>query len=212
MGGVTLTYLARLGHEIPPWNFTVPGVTSISVDLHKYGYTAKGASVIVHRDKKLRAYQTFVTDNWLGGVYGSSGVLGTKGGGAMGAAWAVMHFIGDDGYLRLTAAARHACEELAAAIRATAELELIAEPDATLLAVRAAPDSGLDVFALADALWRRGWYVDRQGPPPSLHLTVNAIHDLEGRVGEFLGDLHASIAEVLVARSEGVVGAYGTLE
>ena len=68
MGGVTLTYLARLGHDIPPWNFTVPGVTSISVDLHKYGYTAKGASVIMHRNKKLRSYQTFVTDNWLGGA------------------------------------------------------------------------------------------------------------------------------------------------
>ena len=106
MGGVTLTYLARLGEAVPPWNFEVPGVTSISVDLHKYGYTAKGASVIMHRDKRLRGYQTFVTDNWLGGVYGSSGVLGTKGGGAMAAAWAVMNYLGDDGYLRLTAAAR----------------------------------------------------------------------------------------------------------
>ena len=69
------------GTTIPPWNFTVPGVTSISVDLHKFGYTAKGASVIMHRTKQLRSYQTFVTDNWLGGLYGSSGVLGTKGGG-----------------------------------------------------------------------------------------------------------------------------------
>ncbi|NMD22690.1 MAG: aspartate aminotransferase family protein, partial [Actinobacteria bacterium] len=96
MGGVTLTYLARLGHDIQPWNFTVPGVTSISVDLHKFGYTAKGASVIMHRNKRLRSYQTYVTDNWLGGLYGSSGVLGTKGGGAMAAAWAVMNYLGDD--------------------------------------------------------------------------------------------------------------------
>ena len=80
MGGVTLTYMSRLGMEVPAWNFSVPGVTSISVDLHKYGYTAKGASVIAHRSKALRSYQTFVTDRWLGGVYGSSGVLGTKSG------------------------------------------------------------------------------------------------------------------------------------
>ena len=103
MGGMMLPYLARLGEEIPPWNFAVPGVTSISVDLHKFGYTTKGASVIVHRSRELRSHQTFVTSNWLGGMYGSSGVLGTKGGGAIAAAWAVMNHLGDDGYLRLAA-------------------------------------------------------------------------------------------------------------
>lgn len=210
MGGVTLTYLARLGHDIPPWNFSVPGVTSISVDLHKYGYTAKGAGVIVHRTKRLRAYQTYVTDNWLGGVYGSSGVLGTKSGGAIGAAWAVMHFLGDEGYLRLTAAARRACEQLAEAIDATPELQLRAQPDATLLSFGASDGAGLDVFAVADALWRRGWYVDRQGPPPSLHCTVNAVH--EHLVDAFVTDLRACITEVLGAAASGEQGAYGTVE
>jgi len=210
MGGVTLAYLGRLGYDIPPWNFDVPGVTSMSVDLHKFGYTAKGASVIMHRNKRLRNYQTFVTDNWLGGVYGSSGVLGTKGGGAMAAAWAVMNFIGDDGYLRLTGAARTATEQLAAAIRATPQLQLRAEPDTTLIAIGATDPSQLDVYAVADALWRRGWYVDRQGPPQSLHCTVNAVH--EGRIDAFVADLHASIAEVEAAASTGRQGAYGTVE
>ena len=210
MGGVTLTYLRRLGHDIPPWNFEVPGVTSISVDLHKYGYTAKGASVIVHRTKRLRGYQTFVTDNWLGGVYGSSGVLGTKSGGAMAAAWAVMHYLGDEGYLRLTAAARAACEQLADAVRATPELRVVAEPDATLLSFVAADPDRLDVFAVADELWRRGWYVDRQGPPPSLHCTVNAVH--EGKIDSFVADLHAAIATVTAAGDHGDQGAYGTVE
>lgn len=210
MGGVTLTYLARLGHPIPPWNFSVPGVTSISVDLHKYGYTAKGASVIMHRSKQLRSYQTFLTDNWLGGFYGSSGVLGTKSGGAMGAAWAVMHHLGDEGYLRLTAAARRACEELADGVEATPELALRARPEATLLAFGATDPERLDVFAVADALWRRGWYVDRQGPPPSLHCTVNAVHD--GKIPSFVDDLRASIDEVLAASASGDQGAYGTVE
>ena len=210
MGGVTLTYLARLGYDVTPWNFTVPGVTSISVDLHKFGYTAKGASVIMHRSKRLRAYQTFVTDNWLGGVYGSSGVLGTKGGGPMAAAWAVMHHLGDEGYLRLTADARRATEQIAAAVRSIPELVLRAEPDAMLLSFGAADPAALDVYAVADALWRRGWYVDRQGPPPSLHLTVNAVH--ADKVDAFLADLRTSIDEVSVAAATGDQGAYGTID
>ncbi|HVE19325.1 MAG TPA: aminotransferase class V-fold PLP-dependent enzyme [Ilumatobacteraceae bacterium] len=210
MGGVTLTYLARLGESVPAWNFAVPGVTSISIDLHKYGYTAKGASVIMHRNKTLRGYQTFVTDNWLGGVYGSSGVLGTKGGGSMAAAWAVMRYLGNDGYTRVTAAARKACLELAAAIREIPDLVVRAKPDVTLLAIGAADENQLDVFAVADALWRRGWYVDRQGPPPSLHCTVSVVH--EGKIDAFVSDLRASLDEVVQVRRHGSQGAYGTVE
>jgi sphinganine-1-phosphate aldolase len=213
MGGVTLTYLALLGEKIPPWNFDVPGVTSISIDLHKYGYTAKGASVIMHRTKRLRGYQTFVTDNWLGGMYGSSGVLGTKGGGSMAAAWAVMHYLGNEGYMRVTAAARAACLQLAEAISVTPELVIRAAPDATLVAFGAADDSRLDIFAVADTLWRRGWYVDRQGPPPSLHCTVSVVH--EGRIDAFVADVRACIDDVLQARGSvgtNAVGAYGTIE
>ena len=210
MGGVTLTYLARLGVEVPPWNFSVPGVTSISVDLHKYGYSAKGCGVLVHRNKQLRSYQTYVTDNWLGGLYGSSGVLGTKSGGPWAAAWAVLHHLGDDGYLRLTAAARQACLQLAEAVQATPELRLRAWPESTLLAFGAADPELLDVFAVADALWTKGWYLDRQGPPASLHCTVNAIH--EGKIDKFVADLRAAVAEVMQAAASGEQGAYGTVE
>jgi sphinganine-1-phosphate aldolase len=210
MGGVTLTYLRRLGHPIPPWNFEVPGVTSISVDLHKYGYTAKGASVIVHRTKQLRAFQTYVTDNWLGGVYGSSGVLGTKSGGSMAAAWAVMHYLGDDGYRRLTAAARAACMQLVEVIDAIPELTVRARPDATLIAVGATDPDNLNVFAVADGLWKRGWYIDRQGPPASLHFTVNAVHD--GLIDVFARDLRECAAAAVVAAADGTLGAYGTIE
>jgi glutamate/tyrosine decarboxylase-like PLP-dependent enzyme len=164
----------------------------------------------MHRSKRLRAYQTFVTDNWLGGMYGSSGVLGTKGGGPMAAAWAVMHHLGDEGYLRLTADARRATEAIVAAVRSMPELVLRAEPDAMLISFGAADPASLDVFAVADALWRRGWYVDRQGPPPSLHLTVNAVH--ADKVDAFLADLRASIDEVTAASASGDQGAYGTID
>ena len=210
MGGITLNYLARLGEAMPPWNFVVPGVTSMSVDLHKYGYTAKGASVIMYRTKQLRNDQVYVTDNWLGGLYGSSGVLGTKGGGSIAAAWAVMHLLGDEGYARVTAAARRACLQLAEAIAGTPELVLRARPDCTLLAFGAADETQLDVFAVAAGLWRRGWYVDRQGPPPSLHCTVSVVHD--GKIDEFVADLRASIAEALVTSQPAGQAAYGTIE
>ena len=207
MGGVTLPYLARLGVEVPDWNFAVDGVTSISVDLHKFGYTAKGASVVMYRDAALRSHQGFVTDNWLGGTYGSSGVLGTKSGGPLAAAWAVLHHLGDDGYLQLARVARDTAVTIADAIAADQRLVLRARPDATLLSFGAAP-GGPDIYAVADALAERGWYVDRQAPPPSLHLTVNAVH--EHSAPAFLRDLRASLDAV--AGRSGEAGQYGTME
>ena len=210
IGGVTLHYLERLGHAVVPWDFRVEGVTSISVDLHKYAYTAKGASALLHRTKALRRYQTFLTERWLGGRYGSSGVLGTKSGGTIAVAWAVLQHLGDAGYLRLTAAARRATEAVVDGISAADGLELVAAPDATLVAIRATDPTGLDVNAVADALWRRGWYLDRQGPPPSLHCTLNAVHD--GLVPELLADLRASVEAARTSHAVGEAGSYGTVD
>ena len=210
MGGVTLAYLERLGEKIAPWNLQVPGVSSISVDLHKFGYTSKGASVIMYSSRHLRSYQGFVTADWLGGIYGSSGVLGTKSGGSMASAWAVMHFLGDDGYLRLTRQAREATLQLASIIRNSPELVLRAEPESTLLCFGAQDPNSLNIFAVADELSKRGWYVDRQTPPDSLHCTVNAIH--HDKIDWFAKDLRNSVETVLSQRSTGNVGAYGTIE
>ena len=210
MGGVTLAYLARLGENIAPWNLQVPGVSSISVDLHKFGYTSKGASVIIYATKHLRSFQGFVTDDWLGGFYGSSGVLGTKSGGSMASAWAVMHFLGDDGYLRLTRQAREATLQLADFVRESQDLVLRAEPESTLLCFGARDPSALNVFAVADELSKRGWYVDRQTPPDSLHCTVNAIH--HDKIDWFTKDLHECVAIALSQQSSGSVGTYGTVE
>ena len=209
MGGVTLAYLQRLGENIAPWNLQVPGVSSISVDLHKFGYTSKGASVIMYASKQLRSFQGFVTDDWLGGVYGSSGVLGTKSGGSMASSWAVMHFLGDDGYLRLTRQAREATLQLATVVRNTPELVLRAEPESTLLCFGAQNPSALNVFAVADELSKRGWYVDRQTPPDSLHCTVNAIH--HDKIDWFARDLHESVTIALDQKTSGSVGTYGNL-
>ncbi|MBU3689044.1 MAG: aspartate aminotransferase family protein [Acidimicrobiales bacterium mtb01] len=207
MGGVTLHFLETAGETIAPWNFSVPGVTSMSVDLHKYGYTSKGASVVVYRTKSLRALQTFVTDNWLGGLYGSSGILGTKSGGPMAAAWAVLRYLGDDGYRDLTMRARRAALRLADAVDAHPDLILRARPDSTLLSFGS---DRVDPFAIADRLATEGWYVDRQSPPPSLHCTVNAVHDQV--VDEFVAALGSATAEATSASEAGSAGAYGTVD
>ncbi len=207
MGGVTLPYLQRLGVTLPEWNFSVDGVTSMSVDLHKFGYAAKGASVIMYRNATLRSFQGFVTDDWLGGLYGSSGVLGTKSGGPIAAAWAVLHHIGDDGYLALTKAARDTTLRIAEALNADPRLVVRAQPDATLVSFGSALPT-LDIYAVADGLASRGWYVDRQAPPPSIHLTVNAVHATTYR--EFLADLSDVVAHV--GERGGNAGTYGTME
>jgi glutamate/tyrosine decarboxylase-like PLP-dependent enzyme len=207
MGGVTLPFLEKLGQPIPPFDFRVPGVTSMSVDLHKYGYTAKGASVILHRTKELRKHQTFTTENWLGGFYASSGILGTKGGGAIAAAWAVMNHLGEDGYLRLTRQAHEAARQLRAGLESTPGVRIIGDPEVTLIAFGV---DDADAFAVGDALFRRGWMVDQQKPPPSLHCTVNAVH--APILPDFLDALRASLTEVREAQSTAKQRAYGSLE
>ena len=208
MGGVTLPYLEMLGNEIVPWDFRVDGVTSISVDLHKYGYTSKGAGVLLHRNKKLRSDQTFMTDNWLGGMYGSSGILGTKSGGPIASAWAVMRFLGDDGYRTVTQSARNSALRIAHHIDAHPLLSLRAMPDTTLLCFGTNDPKRHDVFALAELLIARGWYMDRQGPPASIHLTVHAGH--EARIEDFLKDLDECVLEL--EGKTGTAGAYATAE
>jgi len=208
MGGVTLPYLELLGEEITPWDFRVNGVTSISIDLHKYGYTSKGAGVLLHRNKLLRSDQTFITDNWLGGFYGSSGILGTKSGGPIASAWAVMHHLGSDGYLQAASSARSSALAIARHIDAHPLLELRAMPDTTLVAFGTTEPLRHDVFALADALIAKGWFMDKQTPPDSIHLTVNAVH--APLVPEFLQDLDDAIATL--GDSTGTAGSYGTTE
>lgn len=207
MGGVVLPFLRRAGHDVPPFDFAVDGVTSMSVDLHKYGYTAKGASVLVHRDRERRRDQTFVTDDWTGGLYGSTGVLGTKSGGPIASAWAVFQHLGEDGYLRLTTLARDSLLRLRARLEEVPGLVVHGSTPATLVSFGF---EDADPFAVADVVARDGWYVDRQGPPPSLHCTVHAGH--AATVDAFADAVHAAVDEVRSRSATGDRGAYGTLD
>jgi glutamate/tyrosine decarboxylase-like PLP-dependent enzyme len=211
MGGFVLPFLERSGHDVPPWDFRVPGVTSISADLHKYGYAPKGISVIMYRSKELRRHQTFSFDGWLGGFYGSSGVLGTKPGGPIAAAWAAFQYLGEDGYRRLCGDAFTARERLVAGVRAVPGLAIVGEPEVTLAAISASGSvPTIDVYALNDELSRRGWHLDRQGPPDSLHATCMPVH--LSVMDEFLADLRTAVATVTGVRTDDRSTTYAAVE
>lgn len=209
MGGFLLPFLERLGRFDMPWDFRVEGVTSISADVHKYGYAPKGVSTVIYANKELRRYQAFTTDDWLGGFYGSPSMPGTRPAGPLAAAWAVVNHLGVEGYLGLTERAHDAALVIRAAVDATDGLAIVGDPDATLFAI--AGDGGLDVFAVGEALYRRGgWFLDRQTPPDSLHATVHAGH--AAHVEEFVRDLAVAVTEVGASAAADRDTTYGTVE
>jgi sphinganine-1-phosphate aldolase len=193
LGGFVLPWIERLGRPVPPWDFRVPAVTSISADLHKFGYAGKGASVLLWRSMDLMRHQFFVASDFPGGIYASPTLLGTRPGGPIAAAWAALRGLGAEGYLELTRAALAAADTLRDGIRAIPGLALLGQPDATIVAYGAAP-GGPDIYALADRLEARGWAVDRQQRPASLHLTCTANHLAIAE--DYLADLRAAADEV----------------
>lgn len=210
MGGFVLPFLARAGKPIPPFDFRVPGVTSISADVHKYGYANKGVSVILYRTEELRKRQAFVFTDWLGGFYASSGVSGSKSAAPYAAAWAVLHYIGEDGYVRLANESYEARVLLTDGIRALEGLTIVGNPDTTLCAIAAENPEEVDVFLIGDALRTRGWYFDRQGPPDSLHATLQASNAKQ--VPALLDDFAEVVTEVGHRRTSDRSTEYAALE
>lgn len=191
IGGFLLPFVKELGYAIPDFDFAVPGVTSLSADIHKYGYSPKGASVILYRNHELRRFQFSLYTKWAGGIYCSPTITGTRAGGNIAGAWAAIRSIGRTGYMEMAKATMDTTEKIKQAIAEIAELDLIGNPDMSIVAVSS---KSIDVYMLADELNKRGWHFERQQLPPSLHFTVNYIH--RDVVGEFLDDLRASVAVV----------------
>ncbi|MFI5913518.1 pyridoxal phosphate-dependent decarboxylase family protein [Dactylosporangium sp. NPDC051541] len=191
-GGWTLPYLRRLGEPIPPFDLSVPGVTSISVDLHKYAYVPKGVSVLLHRDESLRMPQYFGYADWPGYTMVNPVISSTRSGGPIAAAWAVLRHIGDDGYLELAAKTRDATRSIGAAIARISDFSVIPQESTVVTFM----STSVDLFVLADELAARGWHTQpqfRHGEiPASVHLTVTA--SVAPRVGEFEADLTAAVA------------------
>jgi len=213
MGGFILPFLGQLGHVSATWDLSVPGVTSISADLHKYGYASKGVSVVLYRTPELARFQPFITSNWLGGLYGSPAMAGTRPAGPIAAGWAVLQSLGNDGYLRLAEDTWEAAVTIRRAIAAAPGIELRGDPDLTVFAFGSDRSANaIDAFAFGDRLAERGgWYFDRQSPPDSLHATVQAGH--APVAAELAADIAAVATELAgsgtIAASRGTT--YGTV-
>ena len=176
IGGWVLPYAARLGREVAPWTFAVEGVTSISVDTHKYAYAPKGTSLLLHREAALRRPQFFASAAWPGYTMLNATTQSTRSGGPIAGTWAVVQQIGDEGYLRLAAQAFEAVAAIVEAIERESALRLVVGPDSTLVTL--ATDDSCDPFTLTDELVARGWYVQPQlsfgDAGPTIHLSVSA--------------------------------------
>ncbi len=191
VGGFMLPFVRKLGYPVPDFDLSVPGVTSISADLHKYAYAAKGASVILYKTAELRRHQLFVSINWPGGIYPSPSMGGTRPGAPIAAAWAVLNYLGESGYLEMTDLVMKAARRFQDGVNATPGIKVISDPEMSVFAIGS---DGLDVYALADELTKRNWHLDRQQFPPTLHMTVQFGH--VEVVDEFLNDLADAVNTV----------------
>jgi glutamate/tyrosine decarboxylase-like PLP-dependent enzyme len=192
MGGFLLPYLRRLGQPIPDFDWTVPGVTSISMDFHKYAFAAKGASVVMYRDRELRRHQIYACAGWTGYTVVNPTVQSTKSAGPLAATWAVLNHLGDEGYLRLARAMLDATTRVCDGLARIPALRLLGTPDMNLIAF--ASDE-VSVFHVADEMRERGWFVQPQlafgASPENLHLSINPAS--ARWVDAFLADLAASV-------------------
>lgn len=175
MGGFLLPYFRRLGEPVPDFDFSIPGVTSISVDLHKYAYAPKGASLVLYRNKALRKHQIFTCSRWIGYTIVNNALQSSKSGGPMAAAWAVLNYIGDQGYLEIARKKLAAVKKITAGIDRIDGLRLLTRPDMSLISFTS---DDVNVFHIIDEMHQRGWMIQPalsfDNSPAHIHLSVSA--------------------------------------
>ncbi|MCA9596023.1 MAG: aspartate aminotransferase family protein [Myxococcales bacterium] len=174
IGGFLLPYFRRLGDDVPPFELNVPGVTSISMDFHKYAYAAKGASVVLYNDPSFRQAQFFTCADWTGYTLINASIQSTKSGGPLAGAWAVLNYLGDEGYLEIARGLQSATRELVAGIEGIEGLKILGNPSMSLLAIGS---DSVNLFHVVDEMKLRGWYVQAQLSygkyPTNIHLSVH---------------------------------------
>ena len=195
LGGFVLPWAEKLGYPVPPFDFRLPGVTSMSADTHKYGYAAKGTSVVLYRNMELRHHQYFTITDWPGGLYASPSFAGSRPGALSAACWAALVSVGESGYLDATGRILAVADEVKAGLRdGFPELEIFGDP-LFVVAVQST-DETLDIYRVLDAMSSRGWSLNGLHRPAALHLCVTQRHTQPGFTQHFLADLRASIDEV----------------
>ncbi|MBU6155068.1 MAG: hypothetical protein KGP28_12255, partial [Bdellovibrionales bacterium] len=206
VGGFMLPFLRKLGRDIPPFDFSVDGVTSVSADLHKYGFTAKGASCILFRDRELRRFQFFISKEWPGGLFASPSVTGTRPAGSIAAAWATMNALGEEGYLSLYSKLMKTVDAYRTGIEKIG-FSIVGNPVGTLFAYTS---KEVNMHVIADLMSAKGWFLDRQMNPDSIHLTITPAN--EPVLNEYLTDLKAAFETAKAhpeLAGEGMAAMYG---
>jgi sphinganine-1-phosphate aldolase len=188
VGGFVLPFLERLGHDVPPWDFRVEGVTEISADVHKYGYCPKGASVVLHRDPDWFEHQVFLYDDWPAGIYGSPAMAGARPAAPIATAWAVIDHLGVGGYTEIMQELMRTVSKVRAGITAIDDLEIVGDPIGPVLSFRS---ETLDIDAAADVMDDRGWNLNRNTEPRGLHLMLSPAH--AAVADELLADLRHAV-------------------
>ncbi|MBZ4415795.1 aminotransferase class V-fold PLP-dependent enzyme [Myxococcus sp. RHSTA-1-4] len=192
LGGFVLPFAKKLGYEVPPFDFRLPGVTSISVDTHKFGYAAKGSSVVLYRGTELRSFQYFTATDWPGGIYFSPTFSGSRPGALIATAWASLVSMGEQGYLEATRRILETASTIKQGIRAIPELHVLGEP----LFVIAFGSETVDVFKVMERMSERGWSLNGLHKPSAVHLCVTLRHTQPGVAEQFLEDLRAAVEHV----------------
>ncbi len=193
-GGFISPFAKALGYAIPEWDFAIPGVTSLSADIHKFGFAAKGASALIFRDRGMLDHERFVFSDWPRGTYVTPSFLGSRPAGAVASAWAVMRHFGFAGYVETTRATMAATCRLIDGVDAIPGLACLTPNREANLYAYEATDPAVDIMAVADLMQGRGWLPGRLNAPLAIHQGVNPVH-LQS-AGRYLDDLGAAVAEV----------------
>jgi glutamate/tyrosine decarboxylase-like PLP-dependent enzyme len=191
VGGYFAPFARMNGVDVPPFDFSVPGVHSISADLHKYGYAAKGASTLFHRTEAQRGFQVFDFDDWPAGGMTTPTAAGTRPGGAVASAWAVMHYLGIEGYRQKARAVTETRERMLHEISNIDGLSPVGTPQLGLFAFGS---DTLDIYAVWGRLLQRGWFTGLLTEPKAIHLMLSPAH--AEFADEYLADLRDAVAEV----------------
>jgi glutamate/tyrosine decarboxylase-like PLP-dependent enzyme len=200
LGGFLAPFARDEGYPVPEFDFRIEGVTSLSADLHKFGFGAKGASLILYRTESLHAHQTFHFDNWPRGAYSTDTFLGSRPGGAIASAWAVLQYLGRAGYRRLARKTLDTKRRLVEGIERIEGLQVIRPSELNILLYRST-DPELDINAVAEILGEKGWFVGRTREPRAIHLALNTVH--AAVVDHYLADLELAVTS---ARACGRIG------
>eukprot|EP00912_Choanoflagellata_sp_UC4_P000890 UC4_evm3s547 len=208
-GGFMLPWIEKLNYPVPKWDFRVQGVTSISADVHKYGWGAKGSSILLWRSSEFRRFMIFAYADWPGGLFASPSMAGSRPGGVIAASWASLVSLGESGFLEIAKDVMETAIKMRESISKIDGLGIIGKPVMTAFAIKSTQPQ-VNILAVADVMEKHGWKMERQQKPDCLHCSIMPHH--KDSADRFIADMAVSVKEVRAnpgLAKEGTAGMYG---